>query len=48
MLLSYDNETSVTIADDIDVHFPHEYTPENGYTFEDNNIFKPDGTPLFP
>ena len=47
MTLSYDNSTRVTIADDIDAHFPHEYTAENGYTYRNGQVYKPDGTELF-
>src|ERR671918_163408 len=37
---NYANNTSY-------INAPHDYTPENGYTFRDNQIFKPDGSALF-
>jgi hypothetical protein len=43
----YDNNTITDSSDDIWMIAPHDYTPENGYTFRDNQIFKPDGSPLF-
>jgi hypothetical protein len=45
--ISYFNGTSTDFSDDISIIAPHDYTPENGYTFNDNQIFKPDGSPLF-
>ena len=43
----YNNNTITDSSDDISIIAPHDYTPENGYTFRDNQIFKPDGSPLF-
>ncbi len=43
----YNNNTITDSSDDIWMIAPHDYTPENGYTFRDNQIFKPDGSPLF-
>ncbi len=45
--ISYFNGTSTDSSDDISIIAPHDYTPENGYAFRDNQIFKPDGSPLF-
>ena len=37
-----DNNTSLNLADDIYISIPHPFTPENGYTYtEDNNIVAP-------
>jgi hypothetical protein len=45
---NYANDNTITdSSDDIWMIAPHDYTPENGYTFRDNQIFKPDGSPLF-
>jgi hypothetical protein len=43
----YNNNTITDSSDDIWMIAPHDYTPENGYTFRDNQIFKPDGSALF-
>ncbi len=43
----YNNNTITDSSDDISIIAPHDYTLENGYTFRDNQIFKPDGSPLF-
>ena len=43
----YNNNTITDTSDDITIIAPHDYTPENGYSFSDNEIFKPDGSPLF-
>jgi hypothetical protein len=43
----YNNNTITDSSDDISIIAPHPYTPENGYSFSDNQIFKPDGSPLF-
>jgi hypothetical protein len=43
----YNNNTITDSLDDIWMIAPHDYTPENGYTFRDNQIFKPDGSALF-
>ncbi len=43
----YNNNTITDSSDDISIIAPHDYTSENGYTFRDNQIFKPDGSPLF-
>ncbi len=43
----YNNNTITESSDDIWMIAPHDYTPENGYTFRDNQIFKPDGSALF-
>ena len=43
----YNNNTLTDSSDDISIIAPHDYTSENGYIFRDNQIFKPDGSPLF-
>ena len=48
MTISFDNGTAFNSADDIRITVPHKYTPQNGYTFEDNQVLGPDGEVLFP
>ena len=45
--IRFDNGTLGNLDDHTTITTKHSYTPENGYTFRDGNIFKPDGTELF-
>ena len=47
LTVSYDNGTALDATDDIKFSVPHGYTPDNGYTYENSKVYKPDGTELF-
>jgi hypothetical protein len=47
LFITNDNGTVDNINDDFDIEMKHNFTAANGYTFRDDQVFKPDGTPLF-
>jgi hypothetical protein len=47
LYITNDNGTLDNINDDFDIEMKHNFTAANGYTFRDDQVFKPDGTPLF-
>ena len=47
LYITNDNGTPDNINDDFDIIMVHNFTAANGYTFRDDQVFKPDGTPLF-
>jgi hypothetical protein len=47
LYITNDNGTLDNINDDFDIEMRHNFTTANGYTFRDDQVFKPDGTPLF-
>jgi hypothetical protein len=47
LYITNDNGTPDNINDDFDIIMEHNFTAANGYTFRDDQVFKPDGTPLF-
>jgi hypothetical protein len=47
LYITNDNGTPDNIGDDFDIEMKHNFTAANGYTFRDDQVFKPDGTPLF-
>ncbi|MDQ5875831.1 MAG: hypothetical protein M3288_03210 [Thermoproteota archaeon] len=47
LYITNDNGTLDNINDDFDITMRHNFTAANGYTFRDDQVFKPDGTPLF-
>jgi hypothetical protein len=47
LYITNDNGTPDNITDDFDITMVHNFTAANGYTFRDDQVFKPDGTPLF-
>jgi len=47
LYITNDNGTLDNINDDFDITMKHNFTAANGYTFRDDQVFKPDGTPLF-
>jgi hypothetical protein len=47
MMITFGNETP-EISDDPWIVLPHNFTIENGYSYTNGKIYKPDGTELFP
>jgi hypothetical protein len=55
MLIIWEEEITTTAPDgtvfevtqETTLNTPHNYTIENGYTYRDNTIYKPDGSELF-
>lgn len=47
LFITNNNGTPDNIGDDFDIEMQHNFTAANGYTFTDDQVFKPDGTPLF-
>jgi hypothetical protein len=45
--ISHNNGTAFELEDDMEISIPSNITTANGYTFESDNIIKPDGEPLF-